>query len=164
MDLASIGRLVAQRRRARRLTLAELAGSAGVGRSTLAALEAGKLAELGFLKVERICAAVGLVVEVRVPILDEPLMSHRHLTEVAGRDLTKAAIADVVERGDIAAWRGLVAAMRGSRDGRVARRVREVVRALDVNDAKVRAFAALLPEISRATRATPARRGQAASG
>lgn len=29
----------------------------------------------------------------------------------AGRDLTKAAIADVVERGDIAAWRGLVAAL-----------------------------------------------------
>ncbi len=29
----------------------------------------------------------------------------------AGRDLTMAAIADVVERGDIAAWRGLVAAL-----------------------------------------------------
>ncbi len=164
MDLASIGRLIAQRRRARRFTLAELAASARVGRSTLAAFEAGKLAELGFVKVERICAAVDLVVDVRAPALDEPLMSHRHLTKAAGRDLTKAAIADVVERGDVAAWRGLVAAMRASRDGRLARRVREVVRALDADDAKVRAFAALLPEISRATRAAPARDGQATSG
>ncbi len=159
MGLASIGRLVAQRRRTRRLTLAELARSAGVGRSTLAALEAGKLAELGFVKVERICAAAGLVVEVRAPALDVPLMRHRHLTEAAGRDLTKAAIADVVERGDITAWRGLVAAMRASRDGRLARRVREVVRALDAEDAKVRAFAALLPQIARTARATAARRG-----
>ena len=88
MDRATIGRLVSERRRAKRLTLAALAQSAGVGRSTLAALEAGKLAELGFVKVERICAAADLVVEVRTLALDEPLMAHRHLTEAAGRDLT----------------------------------------------------------------------------
>ncbi|MGB6451702.1 MAG: hypothetical protein WBE92_13195 [Steroidobacteraceae bacterium] len=159
MDLATIGRLIAERRRAKRLTLAALAQSAAVGRSTLAALEAGKLAELGFVKVERICAAADLVVEVRTLALDEPLMPHRHLTEAAGRDLTKAAIADLVERGDISAWRGLVAAMRASRDGRLARRVREVVRALDAEDAKVRAFAALLPEIARGPRPRVANRG-----
>jgi transcriptional regulator with XRE-family HTH domain len=159
MDLASIGRLIAERRRAKQLTLAALARAAGVGRSTLAALEAGKLPELGFVKVRRICAAADLVVEVRGLALDEPLMPHRHLTEAAGRDLTKAAIADIVERGDIAAWRGLVAAIRANRDGRLARRVREVVRALDAEDSKVGAFAALLPEISRAVRPRAANRG-----
>lgn len=151
--------MVAERRRAMRLTLAELARSAGVGRSTLAAFEAGTLAELGFVKVGRICAAADLVLDVRPPLLEKPLMSHRHLTKAAGRDLTKAAIADVVERGDISAWRGLVAAIRASRDDRLARRVREVVRALDADDAKVRAFAALLPEISRTARAREANRG-----
>jgi transcriptional regulator with XRE-family HTH domain len=159
VDLATIGRMIAERRRAKRLTLAALAQAAGVGRSTLAALEAGKLAELGFVKVDRICAAADLVVEVRTLALDEPLMPHRHLTEAAGRDLTKAAIADLVERGDISAWRGLVAAMRASRDGRLARRVREVVRALDAEDAKVRAFAVLLPEIARGARPRAANRG-----
>ena len=159
MNLASIGRMVAERRRAKRLTLAEFARSAGVGRSTLAALEAGKLSELGFVKVERICAAADLAVDVRTLALDEPLMTHRHLTEAAGRDLTKAAIADVVERGDISAWRGLVAAIRASRDGLLAQRVADVVRALDAQDAKVRAFGTLLPEILRAARPRAASRG-----
>jgi len=159
VNLTTVGQLVAQRRRAKRLTLEQLARSAGVGRSTLAALEAGKIAELGFAKVERICAAADLVLEVRTQALDEPLMPHRHLTEAAGRDLTKAAIADVVERGDISAWRGLVGAIRASSDGRLVRRVFDVVRALDPQDAKVRAFAALLPEISRMSRRRVASRG-----
>jgi transcriptional regulator with XRE-family HTH domain len=151
MELATIGRRVAERRRTKGLTLAELARSAGVGRSTLAALESGKLPELGFAKVARICAAADLVLEVRAPALEEPLMPHRHLTRVAGRDLSKAAIADVIERGDISAWRGLVRALRASRDNRLACRVRDVVQALDPDDAKVRAFATLLPVITRTT-------------
>jgi transcriptional regulator with XRE-family HTH domain len=134
---------------ARDLTLAELAKSAEVGRSTLAALESGKLSELGFVKIARICAAVGLVLEVRLPELDVPLMPHRHLTEAAGRDLTKAAIEDVILRGDLSAWRGLVRAVQARKHGRLARRVQEVARALDSDDPKARAFATLLPEFLR---------------
>jgi hypothetical protein len=47
-------------------------------------LEGGKLNELGYGKVTRICAAVGLVLDVRLPELEAPLMPHRHLTEAAG--------------------------------------------------------------------------------
>jgi len=150
MDLDTIGHLVAERRRAKGLTLRELAVAAGIGRSTLAALEAGKLPELGFAKVARLCTAVDVVLEARPLELEAPLMRHRHLTEAAGRDLTKAAIADVITRGDFSAWRGLVRAIRDHEHGRLARRVREVVAALDKDDAKARAFAALLPQILRA--------------
>jgi transcriptional regulator with XRE-family HTH domain len=147
MDLASLGRMVAARRRALGLTLAALAAAAGVGRSTLAALESGRLPELGFSKVARICAAAGIVLEARPPLLDAPLMSHRHITETAGRDLTKAAVEDVIVRGDIGAWRGLVRALRRDESGRLAGRVQQVVGALGRDDPKVAAFAALLPGI-----------------
>jgi transcriptional regulator with XRE-family HTH domain len=149
MNLSSVGYLIAQRRRAKELTLSALASSAGVGRSTLAALESGKLPELGFVKVARLCDAIGLVLEARPLELDTPLMPHRHLTEAAGRDLTKAAIEDIVVRGDIAAWRGLVRAIRASRRAGLANRVQEVVAALDRDDPKVHAFATLLPDILR---------------
>jgi transcriptional regulator with XRE-family HTH domain len=149
MNLSSLGHLIAERRRAKNLTLAALASAAGVGRSTLAGLESGKLPELGFVKTARICAAVGLVLEARALELEAPLMPHRHLTEAAGRDLTKAAIADVIVRGDISAWRGLVRAIHAHGHGPLVRRVQEVVAALDRDDAKVRAFATLLPDILR---------------
>jgi transcriptional regulator with XRE-family HTH domain len=145
MKLASLGHLVAERRRANGLTLVALAASAGIGRSTLAALEAGKISELGFAKVARVCAAVGLVLEVRPLELDAPLMSHRHLTEAAGRDLTKSAIEDIIVRGNIAAWRGLVRALRTTRRRILVNRVQEVISALDQADPKVRAFSTILP-------------------
>lgn len=147
MNLISLGRMIGTRRRALGLTTAALAAAAGVGRSTLAALEAGKLPELGFTKVARICAAAGIVLEARPPLLDAPLMAHRHLTEAAGRDLTKSAVEDVIVRGDIGAWRGLVRALRTDENGRLAGRVRQVVGALGREDPKVAAFAALLPGI-----------------
>jgi transcriptional regulator with XRE-family HTH domain len=147
MDLATVGALVADRRRAQGLTLAELATRAGVGRSTLAALESGKLPELGFRRVTRICAAVGLVVDVRAPLLDEPILSHRHLTDTAGRELTKAAIDDIIIRGNVSAWRKLFEAMRDDASGRTERRVREVSAAVAAQDVKGKAFAALLPRV-----------------
>ena len=146
MNLVSLGRLVAQRRRIKRLTLTELATVAGIGRSTLAALEAGRLNELGFTKVSRVCDAVGLVLEVRDTELAAPLMPHRHLTERAGRELTKAAIADIIERGDIRAWRGLVQALRTGNES-LAGRVGQVLRGLDAQDSRVRALSTLLPSI-----------------
>jgi transcriptional regulator with XRE-family HTH domain len=147
MDLRTIGRLVAERRRARKLTLPALAASAGIARSTLAALESGKLAELGFNKVARVCAAVDLAIDVHAPTLDAPLMEHRHLTDLAGRELTKAAIDDIVSRGDVTAWRGLVRAIQSDDTGRLIRRVQDVLRALSKNDPKARAFALMLPKL-----------------
>lgn len=147
MDLTSLGRMIAAQRRSLGLTVAALAAAAGVGRSTLAALESGKLPELGFKKVARLCAAAGIVLEARAPLLDAPLMAHRHITEAAGRDLTKAAVEDVIVRGDIGAWRGLVHALRNDESGRLAGRVRQVVGALGRDDPKVAAFDTLLPGI-----------------
>src|SRR5208282_1592381 len=102
MNLQSIGHLIAEQRRAKGLTLTQLAAQAEVGRSTLAALEAGKLSELGLERVGRLCAAVDLVLEARPLELKEPLMAHRHLTEDAGRELTKTAIDDIITRGSVA--------------------------------------------------------------
>ncbi len=111
MNLQTIGHLIAEQRRAKGLTLSQLAAQAAVGRSTLAALAAGKLPELGLERVARLCAAVYLVLEVRPLSLTEPLMAHRHLSEVAGRELTKAVIDDIITRGTIGTWRKLIQAM-----------------------------------------------------
>ena len=62
---AAVGKLVAGERRARGLTLSTLAASARVGRSTLAAFEAGKLSEPGYGRVARIRSAVDVVLEAR---------------------------------------------------------------------------------------------------
>ena len=158
MDLPSVGALVAARRRAEGLTLGDLAARAAVGRSTLAAFESGKLRELGFARVARICAAVDLVIDVRAPLLDAPIVAHRHLTEAAGRELTKAAIDDIIVRGDVAAWRKLFKAMRDDTSGRTARRVREVAAAIADQDVKAKAFAALLPRVNGTIRPVARRR------
>ena len=149
MNLQTIGRLIAEQRLAKGYTLSELASKAQVGRSTLAALEAGKLPELGLGRVARICAAVDLVLEARPLLLNEPLIPHRHLTDAAGRELTKAAIEEILTRGNITAWRGLVQAIAGDASGRIARRVNEMTAALGKQDPKVRAFAILLPKAIR---------------
>lgn len=149
MNLHSIGKLIAERRRARGLTLHALAAMAGVGRSTLAALETGKLIELGFAKVTRICAAVDLTLEARPLALETPLMPHRHLTEFAGRELSKAAIEDIITRGGFPTWRELVRAIRMDKTGRIARRVHDVATAAGKSDPKARALAVLIPDILR---------------
>ena len=159
MNLHSIGQLIAERRRARGLTLRELAAAAGVGRSTLAALEAGKVAELGFAKISRLCDAVDLTLEARPPRLEAPLMQHRHLTEAAGRDLTKAAIEDVIIRGDVVAWRGLIRAARADKTGRIAQRTRDMAAALSRHDEKALAFATLLPRLLRKAGRAAAKHG-----
>ena len=147
MNIRAIGKLIRERRRAKRMTLTELAEKAAVGRSTLAALEAGKLRELGVSRIQRLCAAVDLILEVRPAQLDAPITSHRHLTELAGRELTKAAIDDIITRGNIDAWRALVRAMRADESGRIARRVRDLTKALERRDERARAFSALLPKL-----------------
>lgn len=144
MNLLSIGRLIAEQRRAKGFTLTELAAKAAVGRSTLAALESGKLPELGVARVTRLCAALDFVLEARPLHLDAPIMEHRHLTDLAGRELTKAAIDDIISRGDVKAWRGLISAMRSDKTGRIEKRVVDTARALAKHDGKAKAFANML--------------------
>lgn len=64
LDLATLGVIIAQRRSEQGLTQAELARRARIGRSTLDALENGRSAELGFGKVSRILAALGLTLKI----------------------------------------------------------------------------------------------------
>ncbi|HEY2358932.1 MAG TPA: helix-turn-helix domain-containing protein [Phenylobacterium sp.] len=58
--MTSLGKLIAQRRRALKLTQAGLAQRARVGRVTVDSLENGRTAELGYNKVARILAALSL--------------------------------------------------------------------------------------------------------
>jgi len=119
-----------------------------VGRSTLAALEAGKLPELGLERVARVSGAVDLVLEARPLELNQPLMAHRHLSEVAGRELTKAAIDDIITRGTLGTWRKLIQAMKADKTGRITRRVTDMAQTLGKRDPKARAFASLLRKLS----------------
>lgn len=64
LDLHTLGQRIAEHRGAQRLTQAELARRARIGRSTLDALENGRASELGFGKVGRILAALGLTLKI----------------------------------------------------------------------------------------------------
>ena len=76
LDLITIGARVADRRKALKLSQVELSRKAGLSRATLDALENGRAAELGFSKVTRLLAALGLELQLqaassRRPTLDE---------------------------------------------------------------------------------------------
>lgn len=82
LDLSSLAEQIAARRKALGLTQAALARRAKVGRSTLDALENGRIGELGYSKVSNILAALGLELNVRDagarrPTLEE-LMKEEH--------------------------------------------------------------------------------------
>ncbi|HEU5442795.1 MAG TPA: helix-turn-helix domain-containing protein [Steroidobacteraceae bacterium] len=157
MDLLSLGRLICEQRVAQGLRLIDLAEAAGVGRSTLAALESGKLPELGFNKVARICAAAGILLETHPPL---PYYPPRSLMDATGRELTKEVIADIILRSDSGAWHTLIRALKRDDRGMLAFRIRQVVGSLDRNDPKVADFTALLPGIMRRAIARAAERRQ----
>jgi transcriptional regulator with XRE-family HTH domain len=60
LDLISVGVRIAERRKTLKLSQTELASKAGVSRATLDALENGRTGELGFSKVTKLLAALGL--------------------------------------------------------------------------------------------------------
>ena len=60
LPLSSIAEQIAARRKALKLSQAALAKKSGVSRSTLDALENGRMGELGFSKVTNILATLGL--------------------------------------------------------------------------------------------------------
>jgi transcriptional regulator with XRE-family HTH domain len=72
MDLVTLGQLIAKHRTDQRLTQAALAERARVGRSTLDALENGRTAELGFGKISRILASLGLTLKISETNLGRP--------------------------------------------------------------------------------------------
>lgn len=82
LNLISLGEQIAARRKALGLTQTALARQAGVGRSTLEALENARLGELGFARVSKILAALGLELrlqpaESRRPTLEDLLNEDR---------------------------------------------------------------------------------------
>ena len=82
LDLISIGSQIAERRKTLKLSQAELSRKAGVSRATLDALENGRAGELGFSKVSRLLAALGLELTLqtassRRPTLDELMQEDR---------------------------------------------------------------------------------------
>ncbi len=64
IDINALGAIIAKHRTDLRLTQAALAARARIGRSTLDALENGRIAELGFGKVSRVLAALGLTLKI----------------------------------------------------------------------------------------------------
>jgi transcriptional regulator with XRE-family HTH domain len=82
LDLNSIGAQVAEHRKKLKLSQGALARKAGVSRATIDALENGRAGELGFTKLTKLLAALGLELNLqaassRRPTLDELLEEDR---------------------------------------------------------------------------------------
>jgi transcriptional regulator with XRE-family HTH domain len=82
LDLISIGSQIAEHRKTLKLSQAVLSRKAGVSRATLDALENGRAGELGFSKVTRLLAALGLELTLQAansqrPTLDELIEEDR---------------------------------------------------------------------------------------
>ncbi len=60
MTMSSLGSSIGVRRAEAGLTQVQLASRAGVSRATIAALETGRVGELGFTKLTRILTVLGL--------------------------------------------------------------------------------------------------------
>lgn len=82
LDLISIGSHIGHRRKTLKLSRVELCNRAGISRATLEALENGRAGELGFSKVTKVIAALGLELKLQAasshrPTLDELLAEDR---------------------------------------------------------------------------------------
>ena len=82
LNLISIGKEIAESRRKLKLSQAALSRKAGLSRATLDALENGRAGELGFSKVTKLLAALGLELTLQTarsnrPTLDELLQEDR---------------------------------------------------------------------------------------
>lgn len=82
LDLISIGGQIAERRKTLKLSQAALAKKAGVSRATLDALENARAGELGFSRLTKLLAALGLELRLQEarsqrPTLDELMQEDR---------------------------------------------------------------------------------------
>jgi len=76
LDLISTGQEIAKRRKNLKLSQLALAHKVGISRATLEALENGRAGEMGFSKITKLLAALGLELKLqpagsRRPTLDE---------------------------------------------------------------------------------------------
>jgi len=83
LDLPSIGAEISARRKTVKVSQAALARQARVSRATLDALENGRVGELGFSKINRLLAALGLELTLQPassqrPTLDQLLQEDRN--------------------------------------------------------------------------------------
>jgi transcriptional regulator with XRE-family HTH domain len=83
LDLISLGNQIGEHRRRLKLSQAELSRKAGLSRATLDALENGRAGEVGFAKLTRLLAALGLELTLRPassqrPTLDELIEEDRN--------------------------------------------------------------------------------------
>ncbi len=74
VDLNSIGKEIAKRRKALKLNQTELARLAKVSRATLDALENGRSGEMGFSKVTKVLAVVGMELKLQTTRSPRPTM------------------------------------------------------------------------------------------
>jgi len=82
LDLVTLGHAIAEQRKKLKMNQTELSRRAGVSRATLDALENGRAGELGFSKLTKILAALGLELTLHTasshrPTLDELLQEDR---------------------------------------------------------------------------------------
>jgi transcriptional regulator with XRE-family HTH domain len=82
LDLISLGEQIMARRKELKLSQTILARQAGISRATLEALENGRARELGYSKLTKLLAALGLELKLqpagsRRPTLDELLQEDR---------------------------------------------------------------------------------------
>lgn len=82
IDLISIGRQIARRRKELKLSQTELSKQAGVSRATIDAVENGRARELGFSKLSKLLAALSLELTLQParsqrPTLDDLLKEDR---------------------------------------------------------------------------------------
>lgn len=90
LTLSLLGEQIAHRRKALGLSQAALARQAGVGHSTLEALENGRLGELGLSKIVRLLSALGLELTIqessaRRPTLDDLMREGNDDQDLDGR-------------------------------------------------------------------------------
>ena len=83
LTVSLLGPQIATRRKALRLSQSDLARKAEISRATMDALENGRSAELGFSRLTRILAALGLELKLqdassRRPTLDELMEDDRN--------------------------------------------------------------------------------------
>jgi transcriptional regulator with XRE-family HTH domain len=86
LTLAYLGQQIAARRKALGLSQAVLARQAGVGHSTLEALENGRLGELGLAKILRILSALGLELKLQPAVPQRPTLDELLAEELEDRE------------------------------------------------------------------------------
>jgi transcriptional regulator with XRE-family HTH domain len=82
LDLTSLGRQIATQRKALKLSQTELSSTTGVSRATIDSLENGRAGELGFSKITKLLAALGLELKLQPassqrPTLDDLMQEDR---------------------------------------------------------------------------------------